>query len=54
MAFGKNFTITDENKWENGGHIAEILEYQSKKLLFNFLHNKRNASFYFLKKESLI
>lgn len=34
------FITADENEWENGGYIIEILEHQAKKLLFNFLYNE--------------
>lgn len=47
---GQNFIITDENEWEIGGHIAEVLEYHSKKLVFNFSIYQKASNSIFLRK----
>lgn len=53
MEHKQNFVTADENEWENGGHVVEILEYQSKQLLFNFLCNEETLQV-FIKKKRLM
>lgn len=48
--FSKSFTTADENEWKSGSHIVDILEYRSKKLLFNFLCNKETLQVFIMKR----